>query len=152
MNTSDRSIALLDIALRRRFGFIEVNPQPMLLKGKNVGGVDLGSLLEKLNERIEALKDSDHRIGHSYFLKLKDCETRDKAIETLKYIWFHEVIPLLQEYFYDSPKKLKEVLGEKFVIVDENETTYEFKQIEDFDDDEFIEALKSLIPRGERSG
>ena len=161
MNTADRSIALIDIALRRRFGFIELMPDYKVLEEKLLSGdvpddvKDIRKLvidvLKAMNDKIRKIYDRDHQIGHSYFLKLKDCETRDKAIETLKYIWFHEVIPLLQEYFYDSPKKLKEVLGEKFVIVDENETTYEFRKMEEFSDDKFIEALKSLIPRGGQS-
>ena len=84
-------------------------------------------------------------------MKLKECrEDENKAIETLKYIWFHEVIPLLQEYFYDSPDKLNDVLSENFVTIKEN--SYELKQMEEFSDDEFIEALKSLIPRGGQSG
>jgi len=174
MNTADRSIALIDIALRRRFGFIELMPSYKVLinelgidsvetekqavdKIKNWNENDLNDVkklavrvLYSINERIRNLYDRDHQIGHSYFLKLKDCEN---IIETLKNIWYHEIIPLLQEYFYDSPKKLKEVLGDKFVIVDKNETTYEFKQMEEFDDDnKFIEALKSLIPRGEQGG
>ena len=163
MNTADRSIALIDIALRRRFGFIELMPDYKVLEEKLLSGnvsddvTEIRKLaidvLKATNDKIREIYDRDHQIGHSYFLKLKDCKTRDEAIKTLKHIWFHEIIPLLQEYFYDSPKKLKEVLGEKFVIVDENEATYEFKQMEEFDDDnKFIEALKSLIPRGEQSG
>ena len=159
MNTADRSIALIDIALRRRFGFIELMPDYNILEekllGENVSN-DIREIrelaikvLKSINEKIRKLYDRDHQIGHSYFLKLKDCETRDKTIETLKYIWFHEVIPLLQEYFYDSPKKLKEVLSDKFVIVDENEITYEFKQMEDFSDDDFLNALRELAQRGE---
>ena len=175
MNTADRSIALIDIALRRRFGFIELMPSYKVLinelgidnvesekqaieKIKSWNRDDLSDInkltvkiLYSINEKIKEAYDRDHQIGHSYFLKLKDCKTRDETMKTLKYIWFHEVIPLLQEYFYDSPKKLKEVLGEKFVMVDENETTYEFKHMEEFSDEEFISALKELAQRGERS-
>ena len=82
-------------------------------------------------------------------MKLEKCKTRYEAIKTLKYIWFYEIIPLLQEYFYDSPKKLKDILKD-FVIVDES--TYELKQMEEFNDDQFIVALRNLIEGGEGSG
>jgi len=175
MNTADRSVALIDIALRRRFGFIELMPSyKVLINELGIGNVnneddairmieswnenDLNDIkkltvkvLYSINEKIKRVYDRDHQIGHSYFLKLKDYETRDETIKTLKYIWFHEIIPLLQEYFYDSPEKLKDVLSEEFVIVDEN--SYEFKQMEDFSNEEFLNALKGLImSRGEQSG
>ncbi len=108
MNTADRSIALLDIALRRRFTFIEMMPQPALLKA--VAGVDLNRLLTKLNSRITALLDRDHQIGHSYFLGIDEAD-----VEGLRFIWYHRVIPLLQEYFYNDGERLKAVLGNLFL-------------------------------------
>jgi len=173
MNTADRSIALIDIALRRRFGFIELIPSYKVLinelgidnvksekqaveKIKSWNRDDLNDInklavkvLYSINEKIKEDYDRDHQIGHSYFLKLKDCETREKAIETLKYMWFHEVIPLLQEYFYDSPDKLKEVLSDEFVEV--KGESYEFKQMEEFSDDDFLDALKRIVQRGKES-
>ncbi|AIG97413.1 GTPase subunit of restriction endonuclease [Archaeoglobus fulgidus DSM 8774] len=158
MNTADRSIALIDVALRRRFGFIELMPdyevlEKELLDGKEDEAKDIKelaiSVLRALNEKIGKLYDRDHQIGHSYFLKLKDCKSRKDAIEMLKQIWFFEVIPLLQEYFYDSPKKLKDVAGD-FIELDSDSQSYEFRKMDEFDDNEFISALKKIA--GERSG
>jgi predicted RNA-binding protein with PUA-like domain len=108
MNTADRSIALLDIALRRRFTFTEMMPRPALLK--TVADVDLNQLLTRLNERIVALLDRDNQIGHSYFLGIDEND-----IDGLHFTWYHRVIPLLQEYFYNDNARLKSVLGERFL-------------------------------------
>jgi predicted RNA-binding protein with PUA-like domain len=114
MNTADRSIALLDIALRRRFTFVEMMPEASLLG--QVEGVDLSALLTRLNARIRALLDRDHQIGHSYFLGLNT--TND-----LHFAWYRRVVPLLQEYFYNDSERLRAVIGDKFmrtVTVDES--------------------------------
>ena len=107
MNTADRSIALLDIALRRRFNFIEMPPKYELLKQeievKN-GKIELQELLKAINTRIEFLLDKDHLIGHSYFINIK-------TFEDLKEIFRNSIIPLLQEYFYDDFEKIREVLN-----------------------------------------
>jgi 5-methylcytosine-specific restriction protein B len=110
MNTADRSIALLDIALRRRFTFVELPPEPTIVaeRGEIIEGVDLALLLAGLNERISALLDRDHQIGHSYFLQIDD-------IADLRFVWYHQIVPLLQEYFYNDGKRLRAVLGEEFV-------------------------------------
>lgn len=105
MNTADRSIALLDLALRRRFSFVEVTPDPSLLK--TVAGVNLAELLTKLNERIELLLDRDHRIGHSYLMVQTTAE--------LHFAWFRRVLPLLQEYFYNDSERLYALLGDAFM-------------------------------------
>ena len=107
MNTADRSIALLDTALRRRFRFEEMMPNYGLLKGITVNGIDIPTLLETMNRRIEALYDRDHQIGHSYFLPLKE----KPDLDTLKAIFRHEILPLLQEYFYDDWAKIDAVLN-----------------------------------------
>ncbi|PED16884.1 hypothetical protein CON63_29195 [Bacillus toyonensis] len=102
MNTSDKSIAPIDIALRRRFKFIEVMPNEELLT--NVEGIDLHKMLKKMNDRIEYLYDRDHKIGHAYFVNLS---TLDDIIETFR----DKIIPLLQEYFYEDFYKVGLVLG-----------------------------------------
>lgn len=113
MNTADRSVEALDTALRRRFSFEEMMPDPELLKDDNdqfieVCGVKLSELLKTINDRIVALKDREHQIGHSYFM---GCETEDD----LKNVFKDKIIPLLQEYFYGDYKKIYYVLGPGFV-------------------------------------
>lgn len=106
MNTADRSIALLDTALRRRFDFDEVLPNPSLLNGKHVDGVDLSALLTALNERIEALFDRDHTIGHAYLLGVDSLQKLDVAFR-------RKLLPLLQEYFYENWERIRNVLNDK---------------------------------------
>lgn len=103
MNTADRSIALLDIALRRRFHFQEMGPQYELLG--TLDGVELGTLLRTINERIEYLYDRDHLIGHAYLL---DVHTHADLCTVFR----DKLIPLLQEYFYDDWRKIQLVLGD----------------------------------------
>ncbi len=107
MNTADRSIALLDLALRRRFTFVEMPPDPSLLP-LDVAGVNLQALLTRLNQRVAALLDPDHRIGHSYLMNVK---TEDD----LHFAWYHRVLPLLQEYFYHDGERMQAVVGKAFI-------------------------------------
>lgn len=111
MNTADRSIALLDTALRRRFDFIEMMPSQTLLDGVTVDGINIQKLLNCMNERIEFLFDREHTIGHAFFMSLRKNPTAEK----LKEIFRNKVIPLLQEYFYDDYQKIGLVLGSSFV-------------------------------------
>ena len=108
MNTADRSIALIDTALRRRFGFIEMQPDPTTLAGTVVENIDIAVLLETMNKRITVLHDREHTVGHSYLLPLKD----DPSIENLARIFKNKIVPLLQEYFYDDYEKIRMVLGD----------------------------------------
>ncbi|MBQ6296354.1 MAG: AAA family ATPase [Selenomonadaceae bacterium] len=102
MNTADRSIALIDTALRRRFDFIEMMPRPELLKS-DVDGVNLQKILAELNKNIKNLYDRDHTIGHAYFMK---CESRADIDKVFR----NKIIPLLQEYFFDDYERINEVL------------------------------------------
>lgn len=103
MNTADRSIALVDIALRHRFDFIEMMPLPELVS-ENVDGVNARELLKTINRRIECLYDREHVIGHADFMGVAD-------IDGLRSKFLKKVIPLLQEYFYGDWRKICLVLG-----------------------------------------
>ena len=146
MNTADRSIALLDTALRRRFKFNEMMPETESIN-TNFKGINLQSLLAKMNERIVVLIDRDHQIGQTYFL---DISSDDCSIEDLKEIFQKSIIPLLQEYFYDNWGKIDLVLNRNgFVrrvdspglfkaneLVDDEKIIYELlpEEIGDWDD------------------
>lgn len=109
MNTADRSIALLDTALRRRFSFVEMMPDSSVLDGVEVEGISISGLLTTLNRRIEVLFDREHTLGHAFFTPLR----QSPSIETLGEIFRDKVVPLLQEYFYDDYEKICLVLGDR---------------------------------------
>ena len=107
MNTSDRSLAGLDIALRRRFVFREMPSQPELLDELEVSGVNVGQLLRVMNERISVLLDRDHCLGHAYFIPLKVEPTGMR----LASIFRNRILPLLQEYFFEDWERIGWVLN-----------------------------------------
>ncbi len=107
MNTADRSVEALDTALRRRFSFVEMMPEPEKLS-KDFHDINLQELLQTINDRVELLVDRDHTIGHSYFINLK-------SLDDLAVAFNDKIVPLLQEYFYGDYGKIGLVLGEGFV-------------------------------------
>lgn len=123
MNTADRSLAGLDIALRRRFNFVEIAPDPKLLTGIAVSGVDISLMLERMNDRIELLLGRDHKLGHAYFMPLRE----DPSLESLAAIFRNQILPLLQEYFFEDWQRIAWVLndhrkskGFQFVVSNES--------------------------------
>lgn len=163
MNTSDRSIASIDIALRRRFKFVEMMPKTEVLVNENnqplmVEDINLQNLLKTINERISYILDRDHQIGHSYFMNWNNYD-----MATLKNVWFDEIIPLLNEYFYSDWDKLQAILGqaneigaEKSFIVkikkpnlpyeadcNDEEVYYNFVKKEDVNETDFRTMLKN---------
>jgi 5-methylcytosine-specific restriction protein B len=119
MNTADRSVEALDTALRRRFDFIEMAPKPEKLDGSEIDGINLRKLLETINGRIELLLDTDHLIGHSYFMNMDGAAGLQNAFQ-------NKIIPLLQEYFYGDYGKIGLVIGEKFF--DDKKRKFEFSK------------------------
>jgi 5-methylcytosine-specific restriction protein B len=162
MNTADRSVEALDAALRRRFSFVEMQPDSTKIKtiDKLVNkGIDLSELLTTINERIEKLLDKDHQIGHSYFINIED-------LEGLKLAFKNKIIPLLQEYFFGDYGKIGLILGEDFFekgkpstarketfakfsysdVSDFSERViYRFKNITSITDEDFVVAINSLL-------
>lgn len=133
MNTADRSLTSIDTALRRRFVFEEVKPDPLLLNGVIVDGIDIEKLMSTLNSRIALLLSRDYQLGHSYFLPLKD----SPSMELLEHIFERQIIPLLQEYFFDDWEKIHRVLG------DHNKTQPHQFIIEDFSNADSVALLGS---------
>ena len=123
MNTADRSIALMDTALRRRFKFEEMLPNYDLLKDIFVEDkgvkVNIGAMLKVINERIEYLYDREHTIGHAVFLEKGKDNRIDIDINKLENIFKKSIIPLLQEYFYEDYEKIRIVLGDNAKDEDE---------------------------------
>lgn len=111
MNTADRSIALMDTALRRRFNFIEMMPEPQVLNQINqdvMRGINVCRMLDVMNNRIAVLYDREHTIGHAYFVSLIE----KPSLKNLADIFKNSIIPLLQEYFYEDYEKIQLVLGD----------------------------------------
>jgi predicted Mrr-cat superfamily restriction endonuclease len=156
MNTADRSVEALDIALRRRFSFVEMLPDASKLNGKEIQGINLELLLNTMNERIEVLVDRDHTIGHAFFMNTEN-------VHDLRTAFGNKIIPLLQEYFYGNYQKMEMVIGSEFFKITEANKVKFAAKTEDFDadgkvyhildvtnskvisDDAFIAALSQLI-------
>lgn len=127
MNTADRSLALLDTALRRRFDFVPLLPDtraeksaddphsaPLagLLVTTEKGTIDVRRMLERINERIEALYDRDHCIGHAYFTSIHEVVDGPMRFDKLVDVFRKRLIPLLEEYFFEDWHKIRLVLGD----------------------------------------
>lgn len=138
MNTADRSIEALDSALRRRFMFEEMPPDPKIIEkegelNENRSEIRIGqsyfklsSILELINNRIEKLLDKDHLIGHSYFMDVKD-------VAGLRRVLHRNIIPLLEEYFYGDKGKIQLVLGQGFIKQAEHSGKFDLFAQSDYD-------------------
>ena len=131
MNTADRSIALMDTALRRRFEFVEMMPEYDNLNKINIEGINIGEMLKTINERIEYLYDRDHTIGHAYFIDVAD-------METLANVFKNRILPLLQEYFYDDWEKIRLILGDSQFIKEKKPANALFKSGTDYINDKIL--------------
>ncbi|HIF9188618.1 TPA: McrB family protein [Photobacterium damselae] len=142
MNTADRSLAMMDTALRRRFDFVEMMPKPELLESAVVKNIDLQRLLDVLNQRIEILYDREHTLGHAFFMPVKElveAGEQDKAFELLASVFKNKVIPLLEEYFFEDWSKIRLVLADN----QKNNSALEFV----VEHEQTKQALDSLFGR-----
>lgn len=152
MNTADRSITMMDTALRRRFDFIEMMPDTNVIT-QNVGtqgvidGIDVAAILTTINRRIEYLYDRDHTVGHAFFVGVNN-------LDELQHVFENKVIPLLQEYFYEDYSKIQAVLNDNqgFYIYSDTQNVGDLFGSEfiamasDYDDEAF--KLRSHINAG----
>ena len=147
MNTADRSIALLDTALRRRFTFQELMPDPEVLDtASEASGVDLVALLSTLNDRIEYLYDREHQIGHAYFIHCQSRADVDDVFRT-------RVIPLLNEYFYEDWTKVAQILGDpEGTLVLDKQKLKPPPGLDDYDDERWRWSVRSEFKADAYSG
>jgi 5-methylcytosine-specific restriction protein B len=138
MNTADRSIRLLDVALRRRFAFLELLPNTELLGGETVSGLQLDLLLNTINHRIAARIGREKQVGHSYFLR--EGRVIDDPVELAR-VFRLEVLPLLQEYCYEDYSTLAEFVGEKIVDIEGQRVRAEIVN----DPEKLIAALDEVV-------
>lgn len=137
MNTADRSVEALDTALRRRFSFEEMPPRAKVVAEKEFSDYPRVAIMEKINNRIEVLLDRNHTLGHAYFIK-----------KNFKSSFENEIIPLLQEYFYNDCGKIGLVLGKGFVREKAITAKNDKSIFADFDTKNDVDINKSyeLIP------
>jgi len=134
MNTADRSLVQIDAALRRRFAFCELMPKSELLDQK-IEGISLRDLLDELNKRIVEAGLREKQIGHSYLLDIKD-------LENLQFVFANEIVPLLQDYFFDDYKKFEEdILSSDFIDSEKMIIKDDWKR----DPGVFLESLKNTF-------
>ena len=151
MNTADRSVSLLDTALRRRFGFVELMPDSKLLRGRKVGGLLLSAWLDALNMRIRKNLKRDARnlqIGHAYLMPAQQIISMADLGRVLR----EDIIPLLEEYCYDDFQMLKDILGGELVNAEDGrirEELFELDRELDLIGALHFEEMQSLLLSGQ---
>ncbi|MCK6595369.1 MAG: AAA family ATPase [Bacteriovoracaceae bacterium] len=146
MNSTDRSIAMMDFAIRRRFEFIYLAPDLKLVP-ENVEKIQLRKILEKINKQIVYLIGKDYQLGQSFFL-FSEMKTK----QDVKRAWFNKLLPVIGEYFYEDWEKLALIVPSFIVMEDigigskkDTAKIYRFLTIEEVDDENFVELLGTLI-------
>lgn len=158
MNTADRSLALMDTALRRRFDFVSLPPEtrksvgyPLadtdIVIGEHI--IDVARMLETINRRIELLYDRDHCIGHAYLTPLSLIADQQERLSTLGVIFQSKIIPLLEEYFFEDWQKIRLVLGDNQKSHAKHQFVLEFSQNEELVSELFGDSheMDSLLSR-----
>jgi 5-methylcytosine-specific restriction protein B len=144
MNTADRSIRLLDAALRRRFAFLELMPNSQTLQGASIGGLALDELMDALNRRIAKHVGREKQLGHSYFLEAGQPVTDP---EQFAQRFRQEILPVLQEYCYEDYTALTQYLGPKLVKAEEQALDEDVLS----DPTELIAALRQMLSEDKQS-
>ena len=139
MNTADRSLVKLDIALRRRFAFVELMPNSEVLADVKIKGISVREILNKINQRIDDHGMREYQIGHSYFMTGKETV---QDISKLQYVFAYEIIPLLKEYFFNDNEKLKAILKNQFINWDDMTITKDWQEDEPIFEKYLTEFMK----------
>ena len=135
MNTADRSIQILDTALRRRFTFVEMMPDTSNeLISDSVVGINCQEMLKKINSRIRILVDREHQIGHTYLMGVKGIDQLSKTFQ-------NQIMPLLQEYFFDDWAKIRDVLGKNAFVQEESVSDEEISEHLNKNNNKYYECL-----------
>lgn len=140
MNTSDRSVALIDIALRRRFSFFEITPDFSYFDSAEDKIKNTIQAIKNINDLIKKTIDKEHIIGNSYFFSLLN-KTENELDEQIKYVWLYQILPLLQEYYYTNPKTITDVLDS--LVLDSNQR-FSFGINYEISNDGLLETIENI--------
>ena len=119
MNTTDKSIRMLDAAIRRRFSFKECMPNYDLIN-EEIDEIQMSPahILNQINQSLRKIEDREKQIGHSYFM---NNSKQIDNIEELKQIYIYDIIPLVSEYCYNDYENMGKIIGEAFIDQDSQE-------------------------------
>lgn len=143
MNTSDRSVALIDIALRRRFSFFEITPDFTFFDLANDKVKNTIQAIKNINLVIKKTIDKEHVIGNSYFFSLLN-KNDGELDEQIKYIWVYQILPLLQEYFYTNPKTITDTLG---LLVLDSEQRFSFSINYEISNEDLLNTIETIAQK-----